>query len=85
MGKTALMKAYECFKQKRAWHDAGITLEQVVKLDVDRENFAELPEETFRAANIYEKAGQPDMAALLLEKVAKVLEDKQSTGLWWTF
>ena len=47
--------------------------------------FTDLPEETFRAANIYEKAGQPDMAALLLEKVAKVLEDQQPTGLCWAF
>ena len=77
MGKTALLKAYECFKQKRAWHNAGKTLEQVVKLDVERENYVDLPDEVFKAAAIYEKAGQPDTAANLLEKVAKVLEDKQ--------
>ena len=36
-----------------------------------------MPKETERAAKIYEKAGQPDTAALLLEKVAKVFEEQE--------
>ena len=76
-GKKALLKAYECYKQKRAWHKAGITLEQVVKIDIERGNFEDLPKETEKAAKIYEKAGQPDTAALLLEKVAKVFEEQE--------
>ena len=33
-GRDALLSAYQCFKQKRAWYYAAKTLEQVVALNL---------------------------------------------------
>lgn len=77
--KQVLLKSYECFKRKREWQNAAKVLEQVIKLDIDKlENMQALSELAMKTAAVYDKANLPDNAAQLLEKVAKVLEDRDA-------
>lgn len=75
--KQALLEAAECFKRKRAWFCAAKTLEQAIKIATQEQDLADgLPDMALNAACVFEKAGQPDSAAYLLERVAKTLEDR---------
>lgn len=73
--KTALLKACECFKKKRAWYSAGKTMEQVVNVAKTMNDYDGMLEFAWRAAALYRKSGQPDIAALLLEKAGKIFEN----------
>jgi tetratricopeptide (TPR) repeat protein len=75
--KAALLKAYDCYKSKRSWYWAAKTLEQAIRIAQERQDLDGLAEVAWKAAAVYDKAGQPDSAAYLLERVAKSLEDQQ--------
>ena len=72
--QDCLLQAYECYKQKRSWYEAAKTLEQVIKIaeDTKQSNIDEL---ALKTANAYDAAGQPDLAAQLLEKVANIIKE----------
>ena len=76
MAKKCLYRAYECYKSKRAWYEAGKTLEQIVKIaqECKANNIEEIAME---AANAYDAACQPDLAAQLLERVANDIKDSK--------
>ena len=49
----------------------------MVILDIETEDFENLTETAWKASAVYERAGQPDQAASILEKAAKTLEEKK--------
>lgn len=74
--KEVLIQSYNCFKRKKEWQKAAKILEQVIKIDIEREHWQDLGENAWKAAAVYDHANLPDNAAQLLEKVALVVEDQ---------
>ena len=72
--QECLEQAYECYKKKRSWYEAAKTLEQVIKIAEDT-NQRNIDEIALKTANAYDAAGQPDLAAQLLEKVANFIKE----------
>ena len=78
--QECLEQAYECYKQKRFWYEAAKTLEQVIKIAEDT-NQRNIDEIALKTANAYDAAGQPDLAAQLLDKVANFIKESNPASM----
>ena len=72
----ALTRACECYKEVKSLYQAAKMLEQSVIICRDAGKFDSIPDYASRGALLYRQAGNPESAAQLLEKAAKILEPK---------
>lgn len=67
----ALNKAFECYKEKRKWISAAKTLEQATEIAKQQTDSMKVTKLALKCAEYFNKAGQPDSAAFLLQKYAE--------------
>jgi len=72
----ALTRACECYKEVKSLYQAAKMLEQSVIICRDAGKLDLIVDYSSRGAMLYRQAGNPESAAQLLEKGAKILEPK---------
>ena len=72
----ALSRACECYKEVKSLYQAAKMLEQSVIICRDAGKLDIIVDYASRGALLYRQAGNPESAATLLEKAAKILEPK---------
>lgn len=72
----ALNRACECYKEVKSLYQAAKMLEQAVIICRDAGKLDLVQDYASRGAMLYRQAGNPESAAQLLEKTAKILEPK---------
>jgi len=75
----ALNKAVECYKQVKQLYQAAKMLEQSVLICRDSNRHDQIGALADRGGLLYRQHGSPEAAAQLLEKAAKIMEQKDPT------
>lgn len=72
--KEALYKSSDCYKNTRAFFSAAKCLDQAVLYLRELQQWKEMYDMAHKACQLYQEHGSPDTAALMLDKVAKMIE-----------
>ncbi|XP_023224397.1 gamma-soluble NSF attachment protein-like [Centruroides sculpturatus] len=74
--KDALMRAADCYAKNRSYFSAAKSYEQAAFVCKDMEDYPTVIHLIQRACQLFREHGTPDTAAIVLEKGAKMVENK---------